>query len=111
MLTGGSIIEITWRIMSLDLHRVNREASTNFIRSKKEVLLLEHEKKTHSSARRPQKQRKPRKRYFWKAVKGFFFTIFTLCLIGALTAGMIAKFFMEYVCAGEVCEKHTDCDG
>ena len=52
---------------------------------------MEHEKKTRSSAR------KPRKRSAWSVVKGFFFTIFTLCLIGALTAGMIAKFFMEYV--------------
>lgn len=52
---------------------------------------MEHEKKTRSSAR------KPRKRSAWSVVKGFFFIIFTLCLIGALTAGMIAKFFMEYV--------------
>lgn len=52
---------------------------------------MEHEKKTRSSAR------KPRKRSGWSIVKGIFFTLFTLCLIGVLTAGMIAKFFMEYV--------------
>ena len=52
---------------------------------------MEHEKKTRSAAR------KPKRRIGWRILKGMLFAIFTLCLIGALTAGMIAKFFMEYV--------------
>ena len=52
---------------------------------------MEHEKKTRSSAR------KARKRAGDGVLKNVLFTLFTLCLIGVLAAGMIAGFFMKYV--------------